>query len=317
MQNHYTHIQSFCQYQKRKIAARILRASGNCSIISSAHRFAQAELGRNPYHLVLHYLAGNQRKECVGSGAADLVYPLYDHCQRRIDEARDQLAATGENTVDVSDDGEITFTLGSDRFYDVIDKLIALLGAKDGGAIQANNTDFDAELGGYMYIFSNRRSLFLTGELKAAQLLRDMNDMVGMVPFPKFDEAQEDYKTYVLERLFYLTIPNTCSDPERAALISEVITHESLLSVIPLYYDTVVEQKGLRNEDSIEMLDIMRRTRSTDIASLFGWDTTLKNNINNKIFAGDTNIASEIESQRGTVEGEIQTFLEFLDDENA
>lgn len=222
--------------------------------------------------------------------------------------------SAGVKCAEIQNDGTIAFTLENEHFYNVIDKLAVMLDGKSGNTLKASNTDFDVDAGGYVYVFSIGRSLFLTAEIKAAQLLRDMEDTFGIVPFPKADEAQANYTTNLVDCVFCLAIPTTNTKVEQTATITEVLAHDSQEKVIPLYYDTVVEHKGLRNEDSIEMLDIMRQTRDVDIAIMFGWYTTSqRSNINSKLFNGDNQIASTIASNKSAIETNIAEFMEYLE----
>lgn len=156
----------------------------------------------------------------------------------------------------------------------------------------------------------------MTGEIKAAQLMRDMTDTFGIVPFPKYDESQTQYYTSLVSQLFYMTIPSTNTNTSRTATIYEALTHESYLSVIPTYYSNVVEQKGLRNEDSIDMLEIMRQTRAVDVATIFNWSSNLRSTLNTKLFNGNAQVASDIASQQTKIEASMQKFFDFLAEQN-
>lgn len=156
----------------------------------------------------------------------------------------------------------------------------------------------------------------MTGEIKAAQLMRDMTDTFGIVPFPKYDESQPQYYTSLVSQLFYMTIPSTNTNTSRTATIYEALTHESYLSVIPTYYSNVVEQKGLRNEDSIDMLEIMRQTRAVDVATIFNWSSNLRSTLNTKLFNGNSQVASDIAAQQTKVEASMQKFFDFLAEQN-
>ena len=185
---------------------------------------------------------------------------------------------------------------------------------KNGNTLKASTTDFDADAGGYVYAFTTRRSLFMTAELKASLLMRDMEDTFGIVPFPKYDEAQENYETNLVFQLFYMTIPTTNTKVSQTATIAEVLTHDSYETVIPVYYQNVVEHKGLRNENSIEMLEIMRENRGVDLGMIFNWVGSLRDDIANKLFNGDNQIASLVERYQPQIESNIAKFEEFLQD---
>ena len=220
--------------------------------------------------------------------------------------------SAGEMTLDTSGD-KPEIILGGDRFFSVMDRLAVLLDGKEGLTLKANNTDFDIENGGYVYVFTVSRAMFMTGEIKAAQLMRSMPDTFGIVPFPKYDEAQDDYITSLVSQLFYFTIPVTSKNAERTATVYEAMTHESYVSVIPQYYGNVVEQKGLRNEDSIDMLEILRRTREVDVATIFNWSKDIRSALNTMLFNGESSAASTIDSNKSTLQAEMDKFFEFIE----
>ena len=222
--------------------------------------------------------------------------------------------SAGESSVVFDENDDPVFNYGNERFYSIIDKLAVMLSGDDGQTLEANTDDFNAELGGYLHVFSTGRSLFATGEIKAAQTLRDMKDTFGIIPFPKYDENQENYVTDLVLQLFYLTIPITNQRLEMTATIVEALTHDSFTDVVPVYYEQTVEQKGLRNDESIEMLELMRQTRTVDTGVVFGWTNTLNDTIRQKLFLGDANVASDIEAAKSSIETNIQKFLEFLEE---
>lgn len=220
--------------------------------------------------------------------------------------------SAGEMTLNTSG-SKPEIILGGDRFYSVMDKLALMLSGKDGLTLKASNTDFDAENGGYVHVFTVSRALFMTGEIKAAQLMRSMPDTFGIVPFPKFDENQDDYITSLVSQLFYFTIPVTSENAARTATVYEAMTHESYVSVIPQYYGNVVEQKGLRNEESIEMLEILRRTREVDVATIFNWSKDIRSSLNSMLFNGESTAASIIDANKSTLQAEMDKFFEYIE----
>ena len=224
------------------------------------------------------------------------------------------LYSAGVRYVQTDAEGNINFTLSGDHVYSVFDKMAYLLNQDMGMTIKGHTTDFDADLGGYMHIFTARRSMFLTAEIKAAQLMRDMEDTFGIVPFPKYDESQENYQSTIVSTMLYWCIPATNSKVDMTSTISEVLTHESYENVIPVYYNSVVEHKGLRNEDSIEMLDIMRQNKGVDIGAIYAWNFDLSASLRTLIYKGDSQVASTIAKAQPGIEAKIAEFKEFLTD---
>ena len=59
-------------------------------------------------------------------------------------------------------------------------------------------------------------------------------------------------------------IPRTSPDTGRTAVILEALCQEGSKSVIPVYYDSVVAGKSMRDEQSYEMLPIISASRLYD-----------------------------------------------------
>lgn len=217
--------------------------------------------------------------------------------------------STGERYV-TTDDGHIPyFSGGTERFFGVIDKLAALLGTP-GVTHNADYDDFNAASGGYVYLFASARAAFLTAEIKAAQLLRDMEQTFGILPFPKYDANQTGYSSALMSDLLVMTIPVTNNDAAMTSVILDALSYESYRSVIPVYYNTTVSQKGLRNDDSIEMMRIMSSSRGVDIAVVYSWNADLVNTLRTKLFKGDSAVASDIEKHKTKIETNIAELLE-------
>ena len=84
--------------------------------------------------------------------------------------------------------------------------------------------------------------------------------------------------------------------------------------VLPVYYGNVVEQKGLRNQDSIEMLDIVLSTKTVDRGNLFGWTSTLLQEIRTRLFAGNKDLASVVTKQQKSIEKNMTKMIDAIKD---
>ncbi len=227
------------------------------------------------------------------------------------------ITGANEYYVDRTDDGSLLYAASDERFISVLGKLAGIMDEKTGYTIYGSNTDFDEEAGGYVHIFNIGRSLFLTGEIKAAQELRNMDDTFGILPYPKYDETQEEYYHSFVSQCFYYTIPVTNSRLKETAIISDYTSYLIHKEVLPVYYDNVVEQKGLRNQESIEMLDIVLSTKTVDLGTLFGWANNLMNTIRNDLFLGKTEYASTVTKQQKVIEKNITKTLEAIEETKA
>ncbi len=199
---------------------------------------------------------------------------------------------------------ELNFTMEGDHFYSVMEKVAALLDPADGSSVFAHEERVE--------LFPAQRTLMFTGEVTDGQRYRDVEFTYGILPYPKYDENQATYLTTMMAQAFGLAMPVTNRNPEQAAAITDALAKASMELVIPEYYGKVVEHKGLRNEDSIEMLDLCRRTRTVDSATIMGWDEELRAALRAKLFAGDSAVASDVASLQGLTENNALQYLTYL-----
>ena len=78
--------------------------------------------------------------------------------------------------------------------------------------------------------------------------------------------------------------------------------------MIPAYYDTVLSQKFARDEDSIEMLDIIFDTRVSDLGILFDLGGVY-GKLKTMGEKGDTGLQSYAETVRPKVESAIEKLV--------
>ena len=217
----------------------------------------------------------------------------------------------GNNYITKASDGKMTFTIETDQFYSTVEKLASFI-SEQGTTLEGNADDFNANKG-YVYTFMNGYAAFLTAEVKTANNIRDMEETFGILPFPKYDEKQENYRTPLMYGLLVMTIPTTNANASETAMVMDALAYEGSQSVVPVYFDNTVAHKGLRNENSVEMLEIMKYTRSADIAVVYGWNGALAQTIQQNIFKGNTDAASAIAKQKAAIETEIEEFMELVE----
>lgn len=119
-------------------------------------------------------------------------------------------------------------------------------------------------------IFTDNRALFYTDAIFRAQSFNDMEADFGIMPVPKYNEAQKDYGHSVsIHFSSALTVPKTNNNPERTSVILEALAAESKYTVIPEYYDIYVKVRNTRDEEAKEMLDLIFATRVYDLGEFF------------------------------------------------
>ena len=215
----------------------------------------------------------------------------------------------GGTFVTRTDDG-FEFSAKNEKFINICQKLAGFF--ENEGYFVLSKDDSTPEIS-YTTLFRKNRSMFLGAEVKMANTLRDKEELFGIVPFPKLSVDDESYRSTALQQVAVLTIPVTNADPESTALALDALSYESEQRVLPLYFEVRVEQKGLRNENSIEMLQIIRDACTYDIGIQYGWVSGLDASLRDQLVSGDSAVASTIESNRSAIEAQIKDMVEAMD----
>lgn len=152
-----------------------------------------------------------------------------------------------------------------------------LLLAEQAQQTLGNGRDVYAEL--IRPMFKANRSLFFICHVGTIGLIRDMETEFGILPMPKLDQTQSKYgNTVQYNCADCYVIPNVGKDKnaEFAAYILEALAYYSSTeydaatgekaSLTYAYYETVLKRKSVRDNDSVEMLDLIFENRIFDIA---------------------------------------------------
>ena len=147
-----------------------------------------------------------------------------------------------------ADGDKLSLNLMNDRVTEVIDKVAQLVPHES----MDDRSDY------IVHTFKEDRAIFTQTYMGAVKNnLRSMESDYIILPFPKYDENQEHYYTSVSGGTGMLGIPLTVADPDFTGLITEALAIESYNSVRPAIYETVMENKLLRDEDSVEMYETL------------------------------------------------------------
>lgn len=123
--------------------------------------------------------------------------------------------------------------------------------------------------------------------------MRDSKFDFAIIPMPKYDENQKEYMTPILQYVhtMYVTVANQKTDVIGATL--ENMAAEYYKTLRPAYYEAVLENKRVRDDESIEMLEIIFKNRELNPAVVFDWKITTI--LNEAALYGRDNIVSNVE----------------------
>ena len=216
---------------------------------------------------VMGYMIGAGAR-CFTKDADDM--PVLDVLSERYVDAYAKAHAINDNT-------DICFTINKAGSWDVLDT-----------------------------VFTEGRCLFSYVGLNRVTLFREMEADFGILPTPKFDEAQEEYHNVVSTwGANFFAVPKTTEDMERTGIILEALSAESLYTLTPAYYDVTLKTKAARDEESSAMLDIIFASRVFELGNFYGWGGIF-DLPGTQSAAGKTDIFSAVEGKMKTVNAAME-----------
>lgn len=144
-----------------------------------------------------------------------------------------------------------------EKLVNVADKIAAIIHGD-------NTTLINTEI---VKAFMEGRALFLSEIVGYLGAFRDMEDDFGVVPFPKYNEAQDRYYMINDPCIMVISIPQFSYKEEeldRTAILLEALCCTSYNYVRPAYYDDVLSGKEVRDYQTQEMLELCRESRIYD-----------------------------------------------------
>lgn len=200
------------------------------------------------------------------------------------------------------------FTMNNERMIDLLNAAYKLTWGGDSIWYRNNVNGVDVK---EPALFANGRGLFatVTFEQLFQTYYRDLTFDYGIIPYPKYDENQENYCTRV-EFGFPYMVPITLSDTSFSGAMLEALACESKNKVIPAYYEIALKTKYTHDDVSGRILDMMMENRVYDLGDTFFTTKVRDGFVGQAMGNGKEITASLIEKNAPTVEGAIQKVVE-------
>lgn len=138
------------------------------------------------------------------------------------------------------------------RFFDLFKTGTCFLEKTDGGPLVQK-------------AFKEGRALFIEAGFGNIITFRDMDIDFGVIPWPKYEESMDKYYGKVDASCSLLIVPIVATDPTRTSIILEALAFEGYVSVIPTYYNVALTAKYTRDNESADMLDIIKQGKIYDL----------------------------------------------------
>ncbi len=179
-------------------------------------------------------------------------------------------------SVILTDDGkDFEQVILSERTVELLDRLVVLM-----------NTAPGSWKGNDLKLFSTGHALFsvLTASNVTGEEMTAMEDDFGVLPMPKWNEDQAEYRSVSGNDGDCLEILKTVRNKGFTGAITEAMSALSYESVMPVYCEVVLENSATRDPESVEMLKLIFNSRVMDFELLYagggGWTNCLPNVVN-------------------------------------
>lgn len=178
---------------------------------------------------------------------------------------------TGSNQfiTEKNDEGQVSVAMNTPKMVDIVERFYRL-GAENAiylCKVIQEESDFT---------MNTDRVLFNLGAITQAEFMRGYEVEFGMLPYPKYDEAQAEYRS--LDWGGLMCVPTTVVNKEMTGAVIELLAYYSKDEVIPTYYGDILTGKLARDEDAAKMMDLLFDTICYEVGgNYFGFDAGFSN----------------------------------------
>ncbi|HHX53464.1 MAG TPA: hypothetical protein GX704_01010 [Clostridiales bacterium] len=186
-----------------------------------------------------------------------------------------------------------------------------IFGDKDLVCLEGRTANTNKYNNGFHGVFFTGHTLFYVEPIGSLKKLRDMDAEFGVVPFPKYDETQQEYSSLIASFSACMAVPVTNTDLDRTGIILENLCARSYEGLRQAYSEVTLDFKYIRDEESSKMLQLIFDTGAFELTSVFGWGG-VADTVSDYLSKGNPNIASTIEKKMSKIESEMAKTVEAL-----
>ena len=178
----------------------------------------------------------------------------------------------------------------TEGYYDRFSKIIDIL--CNDPAVVVMERKFGYEIGNSLFQMGN--VLFVENLVESCLAYRGEVDFnLGVLPMPKYNESQENYMCSVSDAYSSAYgVPITNSDHDRTGYILDAMGYYGQELVYPAIIEKNVLVKGVHDQDSADMFNIIFNSKAYDLAYITGWGSWYQN-LWDFVDSGKNNLASK------------------------
>ena len=160
--------------------------------------------------------------------------------------------------------------------------------------------------------FNSNKTLFLVEELIISERITTTGNAADfqILPFPLYEENAE--YICVLNDAAIISIPLMVEDADEICLVLSAMGRESMNTLTPAFFETVLASRYMQDAGSVETLKIiLNSTVPLDVASIQDWGGFMTE-FKRLAFSNSTDFSSYYTGHISEVNGEIADYIEML-----
>ena len=219
--------------------------------------------------------------------------------------------SAGKGIVDFDAKGYPVWQMTVDRTQTILEKVIDIIHTEKACF---NAGQFDDHAVQELKLFTGGKALFLVEELIFAERItkEDASTNFSLLPFPLYEENSEYIS--VLNDSLVISIPVMCDNKDDICLVLSAMSRESVETLTPAFFETVLTYRYMQDPKSVETLNIiLDSTVAPDIATIKNWGG-FREQFKLMAFNKSTAFSSYHSSNIGKAMGELEAYCVLLDD---
>lgn len=186
------------------------------------------------------------------------------------------LYAGGVSIITRDEEGSLVYSLDIERTANISEKVQLIL-TKD-YALDMNTVTSDTVVEVGKKCFGENHCLFFGECLQCVTRIRSYDVDFGIIPYPKYDELQDNYYSVMEWVGCVVSIPRSVSTQiEMVSSMLEAMAYYSVDTLTQQYYEINLKTKLAKDEQSGPMLDLILENRIYDLAYTFRWSSVVDN----------------------------------------
>jgi len=98
-----------------------------------------------------------------------------------------------------------------------------------------------------------------------------MKMQYGVLPFPKYDDNQANYRTEVSDEVSAVMAPRNCKNAVMTGTVTEMMSMVSYFDVISVYYGEKLQYQYFNNPKCVQSLNIIRASFAPSFTMVYSY----------------------------------------------